>query len=100
MATSSPAGIAFAAFALWPAFAQLPDRRTGILASVVTVAALAWFVSQIMGGPYLGLSERLLAAGEALWPLFVVLNVRTARAPAVAPARSTTASGSDGRFAG
>ena len=86
------AGIAFAAFALWPAFAGLPDRRAGILASVVTVAALAWFASQIMGGQYLGLSERVLAAGEAVWPLIVVLNLRSVRAPATVPARSAASS--------
>ena len=75
------AGIAFAAFALWPAFAQLPDRRAGILASVMTVAALAWFAAQMAGGQYLGLSERVLAAGEAVWPLAVVLQIRAARSP-------------------
>jgi hypothetical membrane protein len=81
------AGIAFAAFALWPAFAQLPDRRSGILASVATVALLAWFASQIMGGQYLGLSERVLAAGEALWPLIVVLKLGSRAMPAAGRVR-------------
>ncbi|WP_157695264.1 DUF998 domain-containing protein [Nakamurella panacisegetis] len=86
------AGAAFAAFALWPALARLPDHRMGIVASVLTVAALAWFVSQLAGGGYLGLSERVLAAGEALWPLVVVLSLRAADRPAIAPSRAPSRS--------
>lgn len=74
------AAVAFAAFALWPALARLPDRTGGILATLVTLALLAWFGSQAAtGGDHLGLSERVLAAFEALWPLVVITSV----APAV-----------------
>ncbi|RIJ69984.1 DUF998 domain-containing protein [Nakamurella silvestris] len=91
------AGIAFAAFSLWPALSGLPDRRTGILATVVTVALLVWFGSQILGGGHLGLSERVLAAFESLWPLAVVTLISVTRP---LPTRATAAPRTAGTVTG
>ena len=65
----------FVALAVWPAFADLPDRRSGLLASGGLAALLAWLGTEIGGGPLLGLSERVVAGAEALWPLAVVALV-------------------------
>lgn len=84
------AGIGFGALALWPAWAR---RRgaTGVLrpvvattASVVLVALLVAFLLELWqitsDGGATGLTERLVAGAQALWPLVVTLAlVRSAR---------------------
>ena len=66
--------------ASWPAFSALPGRRSGLAASGVMLALLIWLGMELRNGNYLGLSERLLAGFQSLWPLFVVLVVvRTRR---------------------
>ncbi len=69
------AAVSFGALALWPALSDLPDRRTGIVATGVMLVMLAWLGVELRGGDHLGLSERLLAGFQAVWPLFVVLVV-------------------------
>jgi hypothetical membrane protein len=80
------ASAAFGALALWPALAwPRPGsaiwalRRTASMsASLVLCALLAWLVSELEGGPWLGLAERVVACAEALWPLLVVASVSMA----------------------
>lgn len=81
------AGIAFGALSLWPAAAWRRDgagplrRRTALLAAGVLTATLGWFVLELQhltptDGALTGLTERLLAGAQALWPLAAVLGVR------------------------
>jgi len=71
------AGVAFLALTLWPLFALVPGSGGRVTATVVLLSLMAWFVIEIRGGTMLGLSERVLAAGEALWPLIVVISLLT-----------------------
>jgi hypothetical membrane protein len=80
------AGISFAALALWPAFSLVPARYIGLIATAILLGLLLWFGLQLNGGQYLGLSERVLGAAEAGWPLAVVLGIRAARWPSVVAA--------------
>lgn len=54
----------------------------GIGAAVVLLALVGWFVATLDGGNLVGLSERVTAGAQALWPLAVVLSARR-RHPAV-----------------
>src|ERR1700712_1211404 len=63
------AGISFAALALWPAFSLVPGRNVRLLVTGILLLLLVWFGFQVDGGQYLGLSERVLGAAEAGWPL-------------------------------
>lgn len=81
------AGIAFGALAVWPALGVRRGARgvlrpaAGIGAAVVLLVLLAAFVhQQVTRGPAIGATERLLAAGQALWPLAVAF-VLTRRSP-------------------
>ena len=73
------AAVSFGALALWPALSALPDRRSGIAATVVLLVLLGWLAAELRAGDQLGLSERLLAGFQALWPLFVVLVILRSR---------------------
>jgi hypothetical protein len=70
------ATVSFAALALWPAASGLPGRRRALLASGGLLGLLAWLGLELGGGDLLGLSERVVAGAQALWPLAVVLVVR------------------------
>ena len=73
------AGVAFVALAAWPALSGLPTRLTGLLATGVLSGLLVWLATQLGGGSVLGLSERMAAGAQALWPLLVVVASRRAR---------------------
>ena len=73
------AAVSFGALALWPAFSGLPDRRTGIVATAVMLVLLGWLGAELRDGDQLGLSERLLAGFQALWPLLVALVIVRSR---------------------
>lgn len=82
------AAVAFGALALWPALGTRRGEgtpavlrpRVGVTASLVLLGALGAFVATLQGAAdAVGLSERVLAAAQALWPLVVVLGVRRAR---------------------
>jgi hypothetical membrane protein len=73
------AAVSFGALALWPAFSGLPDRRSGIAATAVMLVLLGWLGAELRDGNQLGLSERLLAGVQALWPLIVVLVIVRSR---------------------
>ncbi|WP_375499949.1 DUF998 domain-containing protein [uncultured Jatrophihabitans sp.] len=77
------AAVAFVLLAGWPATlarasgtAPLPERRPVAYAvAAVSVALLIWFALTLAHGP-LGVSERVLTAQQALWPLVVVVWAR------------------------
>jgi hypothetical membrane protein len=70
------ATVGFIALGLWPALSAVPDRRVSRTAAIVFAALLGWLAVEIRGGHLLGLSERVLAGAEALWPLAVVVLTR------------------------
>lgn len=82
------ATVGFVLLALWPA--STVRRRTagarppvlrpvvGVSMSVVSAALLIWFGFTLNSGP-IGVTERLLVAQQALWPLVVVLALRNGR---------------------
>lgn len=96
------AGISFGALAVWPAFAvrrttrnrRAYERRVGrraahhgvpwglrrkvaLAATAVLLAGVGWFVSDLgQEGSRVGLSERVTAGAQAIWPLLVVLSTR------------------------
>ncbi|MBT0993551.1 DUF998 domain-containing protein [Cellulomonas sp. DKR-3] len=96
------AAVGFGALALWPALGvrRGGTQEAGVLRPAVGLAAsggllvlLALFVAELQGltpddGAATGLTERLLAGAQALWPLVVVVALlRTApRTPTDPPA--------------
>lgn len=81
------AGIGFGALALWPAVGWSPtgrgvrSRRAALTAAGVLSGLLVLFVVELQGvtpdgGAATGLSERLVAGAQALWPLAVVVALR------------------------
>ena len=73
------AGISFVSLALWPAFALVPSARIRILVTAAVFLCLLWFCLQLGGGGHqLGLSERVLGAAEAGWPLALTLSMLAA----------------------
>lgn len=77
------AGVAFSALSLWPALGWRREGRAplrpaiSIGAAVALLGLLGWFATELYGGGGLiGLSERVLAGSQALWPLAVVLLAR------------------------
>jgi hypothetical membrane protein len=67
--------VAFGALTLWPAFARVPKGAAVATAFLATL--LAWFALELVtDGARVGLSERVLAGAQALWPLCVVVTTR------------------------
>ena len=66
----------FVTLAGWPAASGLPSGRSALLASTGLLGALGWLGVEVGGGDLLGLSERVVAGAEALWPLAVVVALR------------------------
>lgn len=99
------AAVAFPALSVWPALASRRGRpgvlRPGVLrpAVGVTVSAgllglLGWFFWELSGdGALVGLTERLLAGSQALWPLVVVSTLRAS--PPVPPGKGIAGSNDD-----
>lgn len=73
------ATVGFAALASWPAVTLVPSRRKARLAAAGLLALLGWLVVELRRGELVGLSERILAGAEALWPLVVVLALIRSR---------------------
>lgn len=79
------AGISFVTLGLWPALAWRRRRAVpwglrpllSVVVAAVLLGILGWFAAELFGdGVRVGLSERLLAGAQALWPLVVVLSAR------------------------
>lgn len=91
-AHTAAATVAVFSLAVWPAFAwvgpQAPGRVAVLLrpqpsavAAGVLLVLLGWFfVEQVVGGPTVGLAERVATGGQALWPLAVVVSARRSQA--------------------
>jgi hypothetical membrane protein len=73
------ATVGFVALALWPAASGVPARRAARVATIGLVALLGWLLVELHDGNLLGLSERVLAGAEALWPLAVTLALSKRR---------------------
>lgn len=86
------AGVAFVALSIWPAFSGRrsgtdDDRPPAVLRPRVALTAaaclsglLAWFLLELQqvtptGGALTGLSERVVAGAQSLWPLVVVMGL-------------------------
>ena len=91
-AHTTAATVAFVSLAVWPAFAwvrpPVPGRavatflgpRVSAAAAFTLLLALAWFFAELLGsGPRVGLAERVAAGAQAVWPLAVVVSVRSVR---------------------
>jgi hypothetical membrane protein len=75
------AAIIFPALSLWPALAWRrsvrPGRVVWLVAASGLLGLLGWFAFEHFGGgPRIGLSERVLAGAQAIWPLAAVLLAR------------------------
>ncbi len=68
----------FVALAAWAALAGVPSRRAGFLAAGVLGALLIVFALTLDSG-WPGLTERLVAGAEALWPLAALCLTRLGR---------------------
>ncbi|MEP7024250.1 MAG: DUF998 domain-containing protein, partial [Actinomycetota bacterium] len=93
---TAAAAVSFVTLAAWPALAARRGPTRWALrpvvcasASVVLFALVAWFtVTLNVPGAPVGVSERVTAAAQALWPLAVVLACRRRR-PAIPAAVSS-----------
>lgn len=75
------ATVAFPALSLWPVLAvrrgSTPRPAVWLSAAAGLLVLLGWFGIDYFGGSSrIGLSERMLAAAQALWPLAAVLLAR------------------------
>ncbi len=75
------ATIVFPVLSLWPAFAARRGAKPGpavwLVAATGLLGVLGWFGFEYFGdGLWIGLSERVLAGAQALWPLAAVLLAR------------------------
>ncbi len=75
------AAIVLPALSLWPALAArrgaTPGPAIWLVAASGLLGLLGWFGVELFNdGPRIGLSERVLAGGQALWPLAAVLLAR------------------------
>jgi hypothetical membrane protein len=82
---TAAASTAFTALAVWPVLAARSRpgtpmalrRKAAGTATVVLALLAAWLLLELRSsGPAVGLSERVAAAAQALWPLAVVLSCR------------------------
>ncbi|MCW2505658.1 MAG: integral rane protein [Actinomycetia bacterium] len=71
------ASVAFLSLAVWPA---LLGDRIDLAAAAILVALVVWFGAELYGGGHrVGLAERAAAGAQSLWPLAVVLRLRSSR---------------------
>jgi hypothetical protein len=82
------AGIAFVALAIWPLFSAVPGGGSRILGTATLLAILLWFGVQLDGGQSIGLSERILATAQALWPLLIATRLLASAPAAAQPAEA------------
>lgn len=68
----------FVALAAWPVLARVPTRRAGLVASVV-LGALLVVLGLSLDSRRTGLTERVAAGAEAVWPLAALTLTRLRR---------------------
>lgn len=74
-AHTAAAAVAFGTLAAWPALVRRPADR---VAAGVLLGLVGWFAVELIGGgAQVGLSERVAAGAQAIWPLIAVLRSRT-----------------------
>lgn len=73
------AAAGFVALAVWPALSGVPSRRAGRSVAALLIVLLGWLAVEIHHGALLGLSERVVAGAEALWPLGLAVVLPLAR---------------------
>ena len=67
---------AFVALAAWPVLALVPSRTAAVVATVVLGALDLWLVVELPRETIVGLTERVAAGAQALWPLATALLLR------------------------
>lgn len=73
-AHTTAAAVAFGTLAAWPALVRRPVDR---VAAGVLLALVGWFAVELIGdGGRVGLSERVAAGAQAIWPLLAVFLSR------------------------
>jgi uncharacterized protein DUF998 len=73
-AHTAAAALAFGTLAAWPALVPRPVDR---VAAGVLLGLVGWFAVELIGdGARVGLSERVAAGAQAIWPLLAVLRSR------------------------
>ena len=93
--------VGFLAMALWPLAAARWSGATettpwafrvpvAIAATVALLAVNGWFGLSLLPHELVGVSERVSAAAEALWPLAVVLSTRVGALGVTAAERAPT----------
>ncbi|GLZ45858.1 hypothetical protein Acsp06_20430 [Actinomycetospora sp. NBRC 106375] len=82
MVHMATAGLAWAAFTLWPlglAFSRTVDLRlrwASTMTVVVLVVLVGWFGIQLVtGGTWYGASQRIVVLAQAVWPIVVAAMV-------------------------
>lgn len=79
------ATVNFLIMAVWPALSWRRDRSAPLAlrlsvacaAAAVMLGLVSWFAIELYDeGDYVGLSERVAAGAQALWPLVVVISAR------------------------
>jgi hypothetical membrane protein len=85
-AHTAAAGVGFLTLAAWPLLATDADggpllsRRTSVAAGAVLLGLVGWFFVELAtDSPRVGLSERLTAGGQAIWPMAVAWSTRRTR---------------------
>jgi hypothetical membrane protein len=84
-AHAAVAGISFVALTAWPVLASRADgpgllrRGWSAAATGLLTSALVWFAFELDDGSALGLSERVLAGAQALWPLALITSLPRVR---------------------
>ncbi|MET0189732.1 MAG: DUF998 domain-containing protein [Pseudonocardia sediminis] len=100
MGAATVGWIAFVGFPLaasrHPSASPLLGRRAAWVVTGTLLALLGWFFVQLQtGGPYIGLSERVLIIAQTLWPAVVVAALRRDHLRGDHPRRSTNGSSGD-----
>jgi hypothetical membrane protein len=76
------AGFAFVLLAIWPALGARRDSRALLnrqvsIVTSLTLLILAGVFTLVLGSADVGLSERIMAGTEAVWPLAVIASLRS-----------------------
>jgi hypothetical protein len=83
-AHTTAAAVAFGTLAAWPALVRRPVDR---VAAGVLLGLVGWFAAELVrDGAHVGLSERVAAGAQAIWPVLAVLRQHRIGRPEPGPA--------------